>query len=113
MAKFSGMIGFADAVRKPGGIVIDEVIEREVFGDMLNSTTRWQVSDKVNDDLNISNRISILADSYTSQNFQKIKYIKINDVAWKVTSLEVQYPRLILAIGGVYNGEQANTAGET
>ena len=70
-------------------------------------TRRWQNGTKVNDDVNLVTQISIIADSYLLENMHCIRYAKINGVAWEVTSIDPQHPRLLLDLGGVYNGETA------
>ena len=104
MAKFYGKIGYAVRMEIRPGVWDDEITEREYFGDLLRNTSRYQTSDKLNDDINISNEISIVADPFASQNFHKMKYIEWMGVLWQITNVEVQRPRLILTIGGVYNG---------
>lgn len=105
MAKFYGPIGYAESVEKSPGVYDDEITERNYTGNFLSNTSRWSASSETtNDDLNISNRISILADPYAYKNFHSMKYVEFMGTKWKISSVEVQYPRLILSIGGVYNG---------
>lgn len=105
MAKFYGPIGYAETVEKSPGVFMDEIIVRNYYGDLISNTSRWSSSsESTNDDLNINNRISILADPYAYQNFHSMKYVELMGTKWKINSVEVQYPRLILSIGGVYNG---------
>lgn len=105
--KFCGIVGFwvgeAEDEDRPG-VWKSLIEERPYFGDVLRNTRRFQSSDKQNDDLIVSNQISILSDLYAQQNWNSIRYVVWNEVKWKVTSVEVSYPRLILEIGGVYNG---------
>lgn len=112
MAKFYGQVGFVQTVESPAesGIWIDQVTERTCYGDVNRVVRRWESVQKVNDDITVNNEISILADPYITQNLPWIKYVVWNGAKWKVSSVEVQYPRLILSIGGVYNGEQAQSA---
>ena len=110
MAKFYGKIGFFTTVEVEPGLWVDKMVERPYFGDLLRNLRRLETSSNVNDNINISNQISILADPYAYDNFHSIKYVEFMNSKWKVTSVEVQYPRLILEIGGVYNGEQATIA---
>lgn len=107
MAKFCGVIGFADTVETERGVWVEQITERRYFGDVLRNVKRYQASDGVNDDINIDNQISIVADPYANQNFHHMRYIEFMGTKWKITSIEVQYPRLILSIGGEYNGQQA------
>ena len=104
MAKFFGAIGFTHAKEISPG-VWNDTTERKYFGDILRNTRRLQSSDKVNDDISVSNKLSVVADPYAVENFHSIIYVKWMGARWKVTSVEVQYPRLILELGGVYNGK--------
>ena len=83
----------------------EEFTERKYYGDLLRNSRRLQGSQQVNDDITISNQISILADPYAVQHFHAIRYAELFGTKWKVSSVEVQYPRLILELGGVYNGD--------
>lgn len=103
MAKFYGKIGYAVRMEIRPGVWDDEITEREYFGDLLRNTSRYQTSDKLNDDVNISNEISIVADPFAYQSFHAMRYVEFMGAKWKISSVEVQYPRLILTVGGVYN----------
>lgn len=103
MAKFYGPIGYAvlEEIR-PG--VHDEIItERMYSGDMTRNTFRTESSGNVNDNINIANTISIVADPFANNNFHSMRYVEYMGTRWKITNVEVQYPRLILSLGGVYN----------
>lgn len=105
MAKFYGEIGYAENIEKSPGVYMDVITVRNYYGDLLSNSSRWSTSsESTNDDLNINNRISILADPYAYQNFHSMKYVEFMGTKWKINSVEVRYPRLILTIGGVYNG---------
>lgn len=104
MSKFSGSVGYVATVETKPGVWDDPVIERHYTGDLIRNTNRVQTTDKVNDDITISNEISIVADPYANQNFQSMRYVIFKGAKWKITSVEVLFPRLILTIGGVYNG---------
>jgi hypothetical protein len=105
MAKFHGPIGYGKPVEIRPGFWKDQITERMYSGDITRNTSKWTTSsDSTNDDLNINNQISIISDPFACQNFQSMKYIEFMGTKWKITSVEVQYPRLILTIGGVYNG---------
>ena len=104
MAKYYGKIGYAETVETAPGVWKEQITERNYFGDLTRITRRLQSSDKVNDDINISNELSIVADPYAMNNFHSMRYAEFMGTRWKVSTVEVQYPRLILTIGGVYNG---------
>ena len=63
-----------------------------------------KTADKVNDDLTIANTLSILADPTLYKHFDSIKYAEIMGAIWKVTEVQIDYPRLTLTLGGLYNG---------
>ena len=103
MAKFYGEIGFGTSIETSPGVYEDQVTARNYYGDLIKNTRRLESSGSVNDDINISNQISIVADPYANENFYAIRYVKFMGAKWKISDVEVQYPRLILTIGGVYN----------
>lgn len=104
MAKFYGIIGYAESVEVEPGVWEDRITEHQYYGDLIRNTRRLQSSDKVNDDITTSNEISILADPFAYENFHSMRYIEFMGTKWKVVNVDVQYPRLILSLGGVYNG---------
>lgn len=105
MAKFYGVIGYSETVETEPGVWEDRITERSYQGDLIRNTRRLQSSGGINDDVNISNEISILADPFAYQNFHAMRYVEFRGAKWKVANVEVQYPRLILSLGGVYNGQ--------
>lgn len=108
MARYYGTIGFSDGQAETTPGVWDEVIvERPYYGDVIRNTRRLQQSEHLNDNVTISNEISVVSDPYALQNFHAIRYISWMGTNWKVTSVEVQYPRLILSIGDEYHGPTA------
>lgn len=105
MAKFYGKIGYASTVETKPGVYEEQIVERSYYGDLIRNTRRLQSVDQVNDDINISNEISIVADPYATNNFHTMRYAVFMGTKWKVSNVEVSYPRLILTLGGVYNGQ--------
>ena len=106
MAKFYGKIGYAaSTVEIKPGVYEEQIVERSYYGDLIRNTRRLQSSDKVNDDINIGNEISIVADPYATNNFHTMRYAVFMGTKWKISNVEVSYPRLILTLGGVYNGQ--------
>lgn len=103
MGKFHGNIGFSEQYEARPGVWSDRIVEKEYFGDTLSSSFINSSSSEVNDDLRLNNRISIISNTYAIENFQFMKYITYMGVKWTITNVEVQYPRLVLTIGGVYN----------
>ena len=104
MSKFYGPIGHITQKEISPG-VWDDVIEEKLYrGDILQDTRRWQSSEFKNDNLTISNKLSIIADTFTYEHASNIRYVLWNGVRWKVDKIEIQRPRLILTLGEVYNG---------
>ena len=104
MAKFYGVIGYVDTKDDGHGVWEEETIEKEHYGDILQDTRRYQQSGNVHDNIVMANRISIIATPFAMENSHLIRYVKFMGTKWKVSSIEVQYPRLILTLGDVYNG---------
>ena len=106
MAKWFGVIGYATVVETSPGVYSDGITERNYTGDVTRNSSRWSTSpESTNDDLDINNQFSILADPFAYQNFHSMKYIEYMGIKWKITTVEVQYPRLLLSVGGKYNGQ--------
>lgn len=102
--KYYGSIGYGKTDESKPGIWGDEITERSYYGDITRSSIRTQTDSKVNDDMAFSNEFSIIADPFALENFSFIRYIVYAGVKWKVTNVELRYPRLIISVGGVYNG---------
>lgn len=105
MAKFFGKIGYGVTEEVKPGVWKNKITEREYFGDLTRITRRLESASQVNDNINISNEISIVADPFAYENFHSMLYAEYNGAKWRISSVEVQYPRLILSIGGLYNEE--------
>lgn len=104
MAKWYGKIGFAETAEIEPGIYMEQITERSYFGDLTRNSRRLQSTGDINDGINISNELSIVSDPYADENFFAMRYVEFMGAKWKISNVEVQRPRLILSIGGVYNG---------
>lgn len=113
MNRWYGRIGFAESVEIRKGYFKNEIIEKKFYGEIKRVAIRSENSESIIDDVNVTNQISIIADSFALNSFHKIKYIEFYGALWKVTSVDIQAPRLILTIGGLWNGETASTAAGT
>ena len=110
MPKFYGPVGYAEPKEGTGeheGVVEDAIVEYKYFGDVLRNTRKWESGSDILDNLRVNNQISIMADAYAYEHFFAIKYVEWMGTRWVVTNVEVQRPRLLLTIGGVYNGSTA------
>ena len=110
--KFYGKVGYLlGTVEEEGdreGNWKEQVEERTYYGDVLRNTRKWDTNnDSRNDDLMLNNSFSILADGYAYEHCAQMKYVRWMGACWKITNVEIQRPRLILTIGGVYNGPTA------
>lgn len=110
--KFSGQIGFwsKDVETKPG-VYKAGIVEKSYTGDVERNARRFQPSEnQQNENLKLTNRLSIISDLYMQKNWGSIKYVKWNGVNWSVSSIDVSsYPRVILELGGIYNGKTGTT----
>ena len=106
LPKFYGKIGFADTVETTPGVWEENITERPYYGNLVRNTRRLDSSQSVNDNINISNEISIVADPFARNNFHSMRYVTYMNAKWKISSVEVQYPRLILSVGGLWNEQQ-------
>jgi hypothetical protein len=111
MAKFYGEIGYGEAVENPSGsgVWVDEITEVKYYGDVVRNTRKIQEGEFLNNDLSVNNSISIVADAYANEHFFAIRYIRWAGTLWTVSDVEVQSPRLLLRLGGVYNGPTAES----
>ena len=107
MAKWYGVIGYSETVETSPGVWKEQITERNYYGDLIRDTRRLQTIDQVNDNINVANEISIVADPFAINTFHQMRYAVFMGTRWKITNIEVQYPRLILSLGGEYNGKQA------
>lgn len=104
MAKWFGKIGYAETVETKPGIYEERITVRSYYGDVYRNTRLLQNSGNINDNINIANQISIVADPFAVNNFHMMRYVEYVGSKWKISNVEVQYPRLILTVGGLYNG---------
>lgn len=103
--KFYGAVGFVEVTQKRPGVKVLTPVEYNYTGDVLRRSLKYQNGESVNDDISPDHQISILADPYARKHVASMKYVKWMDTAWKITNVSMQYPRLILTLGGPYNGE--------
>ena len=105
--KFYGAIGYGISEETSPGVWTNRIVERNYSGDVLKNFKKSSAGQSINDDIDVNNMLSILADPFALNHFHTILYVRWMGAVWKVPTAEVQYPRLLLSIGGVYNGETA------
>lgn len=104
MTRFFGEVGFASSLETSPGVYEDVITEKPYYGDVIRNTRQLVETDKVNFDLTVNNSISIVADDFAKSNIFAIRYVRWMGALWVVSDVDVQSPRLILRLGGVYNG---------
>jgi hypothetical protein len=102
--RFSGVIGFATQTEQSPGVWEDTIVEHQYYGSVLRASRRLEQGQGVNDDIVVENSISVVADPFANEHIFAMRYVKWAGALWTVTTVEVQSPRLILRLGGVYNG---------
>lgn len=107
MARFSGDVGFIENVETDTSKWINRETVRHYYGDVQRMVKRTENGFGVNSTVNINNEISIVADPFARDHFFAIQWVLWQGVKWKVTDVEVLYPRLILSLGGIWNGDEA------
>lgn len=105
MAKFYGTVGFVKTVESAPGVWTEQVVERKYYINVISRARSLQGSG-VNDNINISDEISIVADPFANENYFAIRFVEYMGSKWKVQSISVQFPRLNLSLGGVYNEQK-------
>ena len=112
MARFCGKVGYSrQQVETSPGVYEDQINERLYYGDVTRNSRRLEGSDRVNMNLVTNNTIAILADAYAYDHFFDMKYVWWMGTRWTITEVQVQRPRLILTLGGVYNdGNEVTTS---
>lgn len=103
--KYYGAIGYAETVETAPSVYEEVITERNYYGDVVRNNRRLEPkSDQLNDNINISNSFSIVADPYAYQNFHAIRYLTWMGTKWRVSSVDASNPpRLVLEVGGIYN----------
>lgn len=110
MAKFHGKVGYAVPTPNSPGVVKLEIVERSHYGDVTQDTRKWEKGEGLNDNLNVTTVISIVADTFAMKHFHMIRYVEYWGARWNVIYAKPGRPRIELTLGGVYNGPTPETA---
>lgn len=105
--RFFGKVGYQVETESTDSVWAKTMVAKSYFGDVIRNNTRRDTGDTINDQIDVNNRISIVADPFAFENFQNMKYVEWLKQLWNIKSIELQPPRIILEVGGVYNGEVA------
>lgn len=108
MARFYGAVGYNEGeVEQKPGVWVEKIVEHNYYGDILRNTRQLREGETLNNDLSVNNSISIVADAYANEHFFAIRYVKWAGALWTVEDVTVESPRLVLRLGGIYNGARA------
>lgn len=110
MTRFFGEVGYVTTTRS-GGVSEYIATERQYYGNELRSLRYFRQGESILGEVSQQTRISVLADGYMLENYYDIRYLMKAGVAWTVSSVEVERPRLILTLGDRYNGPLASEGG--
>lgn len=108
MTRFRGVVGFSmgQVERKPG-VFVEDIVEKVYQGDVKRDTRQSRESEGLNEDLTVSNLIEIVADDFANAHVHVIKFVEWAGVAWSVGDTTVEYPRLTMRLGEVWNGPRS------
>ncbi len=111
--RYYGRIGYFETVETKPGLFEEKISLRPAYGDVLRNTKRDATTSTVNEKIAVSNQISIVADPYAQKHFFNIRCVEWQGALWSVTNVDVQYPRLILSLGGLYHEDLESIAGSS
>lgn len=105
MPRFSGRIGFAMIEETRPSIYEEVYKERSYKGDVLRKSRQWNASEHLNDDISITNELSIIADSFAIMNLGVMRYVYWLNQYFKIesASIDIERHRITLSLGGVFN----------
>ena len=103
MAKFAGLVGYVTQEETVPGVWSPVENPKMMRGDIIRQSSSSQNDDKVNSDVSLNHRVSLVGDAYAFGNYYNIKWIDIDGRKWEVDSVEIQRPRIIVSLGGPYN----------
>jgi hypothetical protein len=112
MTRFRDKVGYVSQGSLVDGVQEVIVTERVYKGEVLEATSSLQDGEKVNDDIRLQDRISVLADAYGLENFSRIKFVVRMGIPWIAQTVRVERPRIIISLGGVYHGPRATAPEE-
>lgn len=100
--KFHGNIGFSVSQETTLGVWTQVIKDVPYYGEFTKQVNKWTTGTEINDNASFSSQLSIVSDPFAINNFHSIKYVEYQGIKWKVTSVEIMRPRLLLTLGGEY-----------
>lgn len=105
MAKFYGKFGFSITVEVERGEWVEQIEEKEMYGDVIKSNYSQSDDTSINQGIQFNKTISVIFNDYLSKNLSHLRYVEYKGIKLNVKSVDdSQYPRLNLTLGGIYNG---------
>jgi hypothetical protein len=104
MAKFSGLVGYVTQEEQVPGVWSPVEKTAMMKGDVIRLSSTYQDNGKVNSDMSLNHRVSLIGDAYAFENYFKLKWVDFNGLRVEINSIEMQRPRIIITLGGVWNG---------
>lgn len=104
MNRWYGNIGYVETIEIEPGVWIEKETIRTYYGEFVKKSSKFSVSGEINDNKDVLAELSVVADPYSDLHFHSIRYVEYGGTKWKVNTVEPRRPRLILSLGGVYNG---------
>ena len=103
MPKCSGVIGYALAGETQPGVWTEGITEKKYIGEIIKDNRRIVDQGEINGSINVSNNISIISNRFMLANMEYMRYLTFNKSKWKISSVEIKPPRIIITLGGLYN----------
>ena len=110
MAKYTGLVGYVTQVETAPGVWSSVENPKRMKGDIIRQSSSLQndyrsnTGNKVNSDISLNHRVSLIGDAYAFSSYFDIRWIEVDGRKWEVTSVEIQRPRIIVSLGGLWHG---------
>lgn len=104
MAKFAGLVGYVTQEETVPGVWSPVDNPRMMKGDVIRQVSNYQDDGKVNGNITLNHRVSLIGDAYAFGNYYNIKWIELDGYKWEISSVEISRPRIIVSLGGLWNG---------
>ena len=105
MTRCSGNIGYALVAETQPGVWTEEVVDKKYYGEVVTDNRKFTDQNQINDNLNISNNISVVSNKFMLDNMSYMKYITFLKSKWKISSVDIKPPRIIITMGGLYKDQ--------
>lgn len=101
--KYYDKIAYSYHVESEPGIFEEAYHEQYYYGDVIQNGRYIRNNDKINDDVTVNTRISVIADAALNHNFGSIRWVEFMGQKWKAESVVPEPPRLVITLGSLYH----------